>query len=166
MFPLPLVGLGLLAAFLLSGAEKKGVAKPPSGQTPAVPPKMPPPPTTTPGDNSAFQEVMGRLMYRPEVAVMIVNSLLYKIALPTDQPHLAMVHPGPGTPMGTDDWGAWFGLKALHEQGFDLWVPTNAHVPVALPWPVLFVKPTDPIPPEGFALLVARDEQWPPMPAV
>ncbi len=162
----PLVGLGLVALFLLSSAEKDAKRNPRAPRPGERPPPTPPTPSLPPEQASAFQHVMGRLMYVPDVALLVINGWLYKAALPTDQPNLMMIHPGPGIPIGENEWGAWFAGKFLNEQGFDIWVPTNAHVPVALPMPALFLQPGDPPPPEGFALLITGEERWPPMPAI
>ncbi len=157
---LPWLGLGVFAALVLSSAGKDKSKNP----SPSPPPVGPLPPEVTPGESSPFQQSGGRQRYRPEIARRIVDTLIFKAIVPTDQPSLAMVHPGPGTPLGPNEWGAWHGFKALHEQGLDLWVPTNTHLTMTLPWPVLFVEPSEPVPPDGFALLMARDEQWPPKP--
>ena len=104
---LPLFG-GLLALMLLSAGKSSGTKRRPSPSPPS--PSVPPgPPDTT--DRSAFVELMGRLAYRSEIALRIIDALLYKIVVPTDQPFLAMVHPAQAP-----RWASTIGVRGT---GFD-----------------------------------------------
>ena len=108
-----------------------------------------------------FNVIGGRLVYKPTMRKLIVDSLFSRVVQLTNEPSLLMLVPGPGEPMPAQAFGAWFMLKSLHSEGFNIWVPTNTHIPVAIPLPVLFLPPTEQGPAEGFARLIASTEPWP-----
>lgn len=120
------------------------------------------PPKELPAEWAAtFDQVGGQLHYKWAVARLAIGALMYKVVFPSEQPNMVMVQPGPGEVMGPQQFGAWWGLKGLHDDGFDIWVPTNFHLPVQLAHPVLFLPPGQPPPPEGYAMLISAAQQWP-----
>lgn len=112
-----------------------------------------------------FNVIRNRLVYKPQLRAIIINTYFSRQLQLTDQPNLVLLVAGPGEAIGFQQSGAWFMLRALHADGFNIWVPTNAHIPVALPQPALFLPPSDPGPAEGFARLIAVTEPWPAPPA-
>ena len=145
MFPLVLFGLGLL---LLATAEKK-----------------PPGLGIAPEHQATFEMIGGFPHYRAAVAVKAIQATLFKVAFPTQQPGVVMIQPGPGTPMGPEQFGAYWALLGLHDQGFDIWVPPDFHIPVLQPSAVFFLPPGEP-PPAGYALLIGAAHPFPPPPEI
>lgn len=141
MFELIIIGLGLL---ILGAAGKPK----PSKELPAE-------------WAATFDQVGDQLHYKWAVAQLAIGALLYKVVFPTEQANLVMVQPGTGEVMGPNQFGAWWGLKGLHDEGFDIWVPTNFHLPLQLPQPVLFLSPGQRPPEEGYALLIGAAQIWP-----
>jgi len=150
MFPLVLIGLGL---FLIAAAGEKK-PRPPSEPKP-LPPEL----------AAVFDQIAGQLVYKPEVAGMTIASLHYRYATPPpdNQPGVVIITPGPGTPIGPDDWGAYWALQGLHAEGYDIWVPINFHLPAQIPHAVAYVRPGEGAQAAyaGYALLIAANQSWP-----
>ncbi len=139
--------LGLIALTLITAAQKKkGLAGAVERDSQA---------------KAVFNVIGGRLVFKPNVAKLIIDSLFSRQVQLTQESNLVMVVPGPGEPIPAQNFGAWFMLKSLHADGFNIWVPTNMHIPAAVPQPVLFLPPTEQGPAEGFARLISVTEPWP-----
>ncbi len=140
-----LVGLLLVA----SGTKKK--LRPPPG------PEIP----TGPGAEN-FDSIGEHLAYKPKVANRLIQALLFSLAIPTDQPNVLLVLPGPNGAVGPTEWGAYYGLKLLHDEGNAIWVPLSFHWPDAARTGrfVIFLPPAEK-PPQDYALLKMPDEPWP-----
>lgn len=149
MFPLVLIGVGLL--FLAAAGAKK---RPPA-ESGELPPEL----------ATMFELIGGQLVYRPEMAASVIRSLHYKAATPPPDgaPNVVIVSPGPGTPLGPDEWGAYHGIKGLHSQGFDIWVPHIFHLPVATPHAVAYLPPGEAEQAKyaGYAKLIGAAHTWP-----
>lgn len=142
--------LGLALFALLGAAGNKG---------PHTESKLPP------EVKAAFNVVNGRLHYRAQLAELVLASMLSKVAFPTEVPNVTLVQPGDKPIMGVDEWGAYWVLMALHEANNDIWVPTNMHLELPAPQPVMFLSPGKNPPDEGFALLISAAQPWPQLPA-
>jgi hypothetical protein len=149
MIPLLFFVGALLIASEVSKKKKPGRA--PSGEIPIGP------------GAEMFESIGGYLAYKPEVATKLIQSLIYRIATPIDQPNVILVQPGAGRPMGPLEWGAYYGLQALHDEGNALWVPLTFHWPEAAQTGqfVVFLPPGE-APPDEYAILILPDEPWPP----
>ena len=149
-----LVLMGVL--LIASGAAKKKTerGRPPPG--PEVP--------IGPGSDK-FEDIGGFLAYKRAVAVELIASLYYRVATPTAEPNIILVSPGDGRVVGPLEFGAYYGLQALHDQGNVLWVPLTFHWPQAAQMGqfVIFLPPGE-TPPPDYAILILPDEPWPAVP--
>lgn len=118
-----------------------------------------------PDQLALFNVVNGQLHYKAEVAEMVIASMLSRVAFPTDTPNLVVVQPGDKPIMGADEWGAYWVLMSLHQEGNNVWVQPTAHIPTGQPLPVLFLPPGETPPGKGYALLIAASQPWPQLPA-
>ena len=66
---------------------------------------------------AAFQVVQGRLHYKAQMAELVLAGMLGRVAFPTDVPNVVMIQPGDKPIMGADEWGAYWVLMALHDDG-------------------------------------------------
>ncbi len=141
MFPLLLGGLVL---FALLQSQKR-----PTGPSKA--------------ESRLFVEVGGVLQYRPEVADRILLSYFHRgYIFPSDDPSVIVVVPGaPGITPGTAPEGAYVFLQRSHAEGNDIYAPTNAHLPVVQPVPLLLQDPGAPPPTAGMARLIRPTQPFP-----
>lgn len=111
-----------------------------------------------------FQRLRGALRYRPIPRKQIIDSLVFRALYPPAQggpPDTAFIVTGAGRIFGPNESGAWFQLRALHDQGFDLWVRPQLHESFGeQPEPVMFLLPGAPAPPD-MAMLIGADTPWP-----
>lgn len=142
MFPLLLIG-GLVLFALTRETERK--------------PTAPRPP---PAERSLFSDVGGVLEYVPEVAHRILFSYSGRAWEFGPASNVIIIHPAPAQPGQLDAFTALF---QAHADGLDIYVPTNAHVPIAIPVPVLFLDPDAPPPVEGMARLIRANQPFPPI---
>ncbi len=148
------------AALLIASTDKKkkgnGMRPPPGLEIPIGP------------GSENFESIgtEGHMAYKRSVAAGLIRDLLFRIAIPTEADNVVMVMPGPGGAVGPAEWGAYYGLESLHDQGYGLWVPITFHWPVAATAGqlVVFLPPGEapPLNPEiPYALLIMPDEPWP-----
>ena len=150
----PLLLLGLLGLLVVASDDKKK----PSSRTPS--PEVPIGP-----DADKYEAVGGELAYRPEIAIPLIQTLLFRYVAPTEQPNVFIVLPGGGQQIGAAQGGAYWGLEHLHDDGYVLWVPLGFHRPEhAATGQFVVALPVGDKPPEGYAALIMPDEPWPPAP--
>ncbi len=151
-----LILMGVL--LIASGAGKKKTTtergRPPPG--PEVP--------IGPGSEK-FEDIGGFLAYKRAEAINLIASLYYRVATPTEEPNMVVVTPGDGRVMGPLEFGAYYGLQALHDQGNTLWVPLSFHWPeTAMIGQFVIYLPPGEAPPPDYAILILADEPWPAVP--
>lgn len=150
--------LFLGAALLLASTEKKKKPlRPPPGREIPIGP-----------GSEKFESIgsEGLMAYKRSEAVKLIRALLYRLAVPTEADNVIVVMPGPGGAVGPTEWGAYYGLESLHDQGYGLWVPITFHWPEAATTGqlVVFLPPGEAPPVDSeipYALLIMPDEAWP-----
>ncbi len=141
MFPLLLIGGLVLFALTREPSRPKG-------------------PRPSPAEEQLFTEIGGVLEYKPEVAHRILFSYGGRAWEFGADPNVIIIHPAPAQPGQPDAFTALF---QSHADGVDIYVPTNAHLPIAIPVPVLLLDPGAAPPAAGMARLVRATQPFPPL---
>lgn len=145
---LALLGLGMLLLLAKGGRSGRPAT---SGEVPIGP------------DADKFEVLQGGILaYKRAVAIELIRGLRAQVVSPTPQDNVLVVLPGPGGDVGPDAYGAYWGLQAVHDQGYALYVPLSFHYPQARTTGQFVVYlPEGEAPPPDYALLIAPGEVWP-----